>query len=80
MFVITAYVRKDYGHANAIIGVTETREKAEELIDSISTPGYPFCFQDIDEYGVGIPKIIEVEELNTLCVCLDSDGLDYSDS
>ena len=80
MYIITARVSKDYGHANAIIGVTNTREKAEEMLDKIHDSDYPLCYDDIDGYQIWEPKIIEVENINTLCVCLDDDGLDYSDS
>ncbi len=80
MYIIMAYVSKDYGDANAIIGVTDTREKAEEMLEEIHDPDYPLCYDEIDGYRIWNPKIIEVETLNTLCVCLDDSGLDYSDS
>lgn len=79
MYIITARVDKNYGHANAIIGVAETRKKSEELLEKIHDSNYPLCYDDIDGYSIMNPKIIEVEKLNTLCVCLDEDGLDYSD-
>lgn len=79
LYVITANVSKDYGYASAVIGVTDTFEKAEELVDSIYNPEYSICSKQIDGYVIMKPQIIEVEELNTLCVCLSDDGLDYSD-
>lgn len=71
-YVIIAKVYKDYGENTCVLGITTEEDKVQQIIEEAEN-------SEVFDM-IGIPNIIEVENINCFSPSVNPDEWDYSDS